>query len=98
VEVMSKKIEAVKHNVKILTQNTPEVKDCYNLLIIKYWNQFECALQLEDAKHCTPAETITRAFRSLVKSGDVEVGDVTKGKRKEKRQEFYNHFIKEVKG
>lgn len=95
---MSKKIEIVKHNVKILSEKQPEVKDCYNLLIIKYWNQFELALELEDAKRCTPAETITRAFRSLVKSGDIQIGDITKEKRKEKRKEFHNHFVKEVNG
>lgn len=93
---MSRKIDIVKHNVKILVEKNPEVKDCYNLLIIKYWEIYELAQNLEDAKHCTPAETITRAFRSLLKTGEISVGQVTKEIRRNKRNEFYNYYIQEV--
>jgi len=93
---LSKSIEKVTHNVKILAESEPEVKDCYNLLITRYWSKFELAQTLRDSLYCTPAETITRSFRSLVKTGEIEIGEITRARRKEKRQEFHKHYAKEV--
>ncbi|PGK52522.1 hypothetical protein CN918_32575 [Priestia megaterium] len=93
---MSKNIEKVAHNVKILVESEPEVKDCYNLLVTRYWAKFELAVTLRDSLYCTPAETITRSFRSLVKTGEIELGEVTRARRREKRKEFHKHFAKEV--
>lgn len=93
---MTKSIDVIKHNVKILSENNPEVKECYNLLLLTYWERFELAESLNDLKRCTPAESITRAFRSLVKKGEIVLPEEIKRMRKEKRKEYHNYYVQEV--
>lgn len=91
----SKKI-TVKTNIKLLVEKEPEVKDNYNLLITRYWEKFEQAHSLQDVFYCTSAESISRAFRSLVRTGEIELSKGTKKVRKREEQDFRQHYGQEV--
>lgn len=85
----------VKHNIKLLVEKHPEVKDNYNLLSILYWEKFEGAKIIKDIEMCTPSESITRAFRSLVRSGHIELSEETRKNRRYEEKEFIKHYHKE---
>lgn len=83
-----KKPAIIKHNIKLLTKSEPEVKDNYNLLVARYWEKFEFANGLQDIQLCTPAESITRAFRSLVNEGEIELKEEIKKIRRREEKEY----------
>lgn len=83
-----KKPAIIKHNLRLLAKSEPEVKDNYNLLVVRYWMKFELASVLEDVVDCTPAESITRAFRSLVHAGEIELTEEIKKIRRREEQLF----------
>lgn len=89
-----KKSSLVKHNVKLLAEKEPEVKDNYNLLALRYWQKFEFATQLKDISSCTPAESITRAFRSLVNTGEIELKEEIKKIRKREEKEYQKEYAR----
>lgn len=78
----------IKQNVKILAEKHPEVKTNYNLLIIRYWMKYDHAKTIFDITFCTSSESISRAFRDLVKSGDIELPKNIKELRRKEEKDF----------
>lgn len=68
-----------------LTENT-------NLLVTYYWSHIEGAADFDDVSACSSAESITRAFRRLVKAGEVTVSEETKLMRQQYQQEFREEY------
>lgn len=68
-----------------LTENT-------NLLVTYYWSHVEGATDFDDVSTCSSAESITRAFRRLVKAGEITVSEETKMKRQQYQQEFREEY------
>jgi hypothetical protein len=68
-----------------LTENT-------NQLVTYYWSYIEGAADFEDVLNCSSAESITRAFRRLVKAGEVTVSEETKLKRQQYQHEFREEY------
>ena len=85
----------MKYNVKLLTETKPYVKENYNSLITKYWEVFDGIFTWEDAQYGTSAESISRAFRSLVRSGDIVVSEKTKIIRGQEQSDYRRHYAKE---
>lgn len=86
------KAAIIKHNIKLLADAEPDVKDNYNLLTKRYWQKYDLANDIEDIVNCTPSESITRAFRSLVKSGDITLKEEIKKIRKREEKEFQKEY------
>lgn len=95
VEEMGQRASVIKENVQLLATKYPEVKDNYNLLIVKYWEHFEGIKSINEVILCTPSESITRAFRSLVRSGHIQISTKTKQQRMQERRNFIQHYHKE---
>lgn len=56
----------IQKNVKQLIEEYPHVVENSNILVVTYWLRFDGNLTLwSDVKNCTPAESITRAFRHI---------------------------------
>jgi hypothetical protein len=91
---MAKNI-GVRNNVKLLAEREPEVKDNYNLLLTRYWEKFESANQVKEIVECTSAESITRAFRALVKSGDIVLKEEIKKIRQREQKQFQKEYGKQ---
>ena len=92
---MAQRASAIKNNVQLLTEKHPEVKDNYNLLIVKYWEHFEGIKNMKEVTMGTPSESITRAFRSLVRSGHIQISKQTKQQRLQERRHYIKHYHKE---
>lgn len=92
---MGQRASIIKENIQLLAKKHPEVKDNYNLLIVKYWEHFEGIKSMNEVTMGTPSESITRAFRSLVRSGHIEVSKQTKQIRMQERREYIKHYHKE---
>jgi len=88
------KTSVIKENVKLLADKEPEVKDNYNLLTVRYWEKFEMAVHMKDIASCTPAESITRAFRSLVNSGEIQLKEEIKKIRRREEKKFQEEYAK----
>lgn len=92
---MGQRASVIKENIELLATEHPEVKDNYNLLIVKYWEHFEGIKSINEVTLCTPSESITRAFRSLVRSGKIQLSKKTKQQRMQERREYIQHYHKE---
>lgn len=92
---MGQRAVTIKHNIQLLTERYPEVKDNYNLLIVKYWEKFEGMVDINQVESFTSSESITRAFRSLVRSGHIAVSEKTRKIRNQEEKEYIKHYHKE---
>lgn len=92
---MAQRASIIKENIQTLAKKVPEVKDNYNLLIVKYWEHFEGIKSMNEVVMGTPSESITRAFRSLVRSGQIEISNETKQQRSVERRAYIKHYHKE---
>ena len=92
---MGQRASVIKENIQQLAEKHPEVKESYNLLIVKYWENFEGIKNLNEAARGTSSESITRAFRSLVRSGHIKVNSEMKKLRMQERREYIKHYHKE---
>ncbi|RYI30478.1 hypothetical protein EVU96_08680 [Bacillus infantis] len=81
-----------QHKVKELINQFPFLTDNTNQLVTYYWSYIEGAASFNDVSNCSSAESITRAFRRLVKSGEVTVSEETKQKRQQYQQEFREEY------
>lgn len=82
----------VKANIMRLTRVMPETVGNYNTLCSAYWALFDGVNSLDDISQATPAETITRAFRSLVSGGHIAVPEDVRERRKEAQKVFKTEF------
>lgn len=82
----------VKHKVKLLVQHCPMLCGNYNALCLNYWIVFDGAESLLDIMEVTPAETITRTFRNLVRTGEIRVSGALLEQRKELEKEMKEYF------
>lgn len=82
----------IQNNITMLVREHPELANNRKALIKKYWEQLEGAKQLTDILHCTPAESITRAFRKLVEEGEVQVDGKVQQMRLEMEEEFREFY------
>lgn len=85
---MAKKEENIKAKIKILSEKDPMVKENYNLLVIKFWATYEGVEEMLDVVNATPAESITRAFRDLVKKGEIKLSKKRQRSRKLEEKRF----------
>ena len=92
---MKLKTQTIKDNIKLLSESQPEVRDNYNLLVLRYWQKFEGVENLLDIVDRTPSESITRAFRSLVRGGHIKVSTETRLIRRRQQKAFIKEYEKE---
>lgn len=82
----------IKKNVHELVKMFPHLVDNYNSLVGYYWVMYDHVATAEDYGKATPAESITRNFRLLVSSGQVQLTTKSKNSREEKQKEFKHEF------
>jgi hypothetical protein len=79
-------LQRVKDRVLQLYKENPRVANSYCLLVKEYWIHFDEVTGLDDIVTATSPESITRAFRLLVSSQQIEVSKIIRRSR-DKRQE-----------
>lgn len=79
-------------NVVSLCTAFPQVKTNYNELLKFYWIIYDHIMSVRDIPKATPAESITRTFRRLVKSGVITIPEKDAQARKEKEKEYRSEF------
>lgn len=89
---MPSKNETVQQNVKMLTELDPKVVVNYNRLILKYWEEFDGLNGTRQVEECTSSESITRAFRKMVRNGEIHVPEDIKKLRRKQREEFKQDY------
>lgn len=82
------KISTVKENVKLLVQAEPQCARSYTLLVIRYWMKIEGATDFASALGCASPEAITRAFRELVRTGEIALPEDVAMRRQEMEDEY----------
>lgn len=78
----------LKQNVKTLVNAEPQCAKSYTLLVIRYWQKIEGATDFYDALGCTSPESITRAFRDLVSTGEIALPQDIADQRKKQEAEY----------
>ena len=84
--------KSVRHNVKVLVQQFPELAESYAKLNIAYWTIFDGCEKITDLEGATPAETIRRNFQKLVEEGILPVPERIQRLRQSKQREFVTEF------
>ncbi|QST02328.1 hypothetical protein IMZ31_23030 (plasmid) [Pontibacillus sp. ALD_SL1] len=92
---MGRKMDTVKHNIKLLVKKFPDSKNNYNMLIVLYWQHFDGYQHISDIAHTTPSESITRAFRELVRKGEIAVNQQTLKIRRNNERKYRLRYQKE---
>lgn len=87
-------LKNVKKNVRSLVEVYPHlVNRNYNELIRYYWIIFDGVTNIDYLARATPAESITRNFRELVREGVIELSEESKKARKQTEYEYYKEFF-----
>lgn len=84
--------KTVQENLLKLVQVHPTVVNDYNALISLYWVYFDDVKSLCNIVEATPAETITRNFRTLVASGKIKVPECVRRQRQERELDYRHEF------
>lgn len=84
--------KSVRHNVKVLVKQFPELAEDYNKLNVAYWTLFDGCELVTDLAKATPAETIRRNFQKLVENGTIPIPKRILERRKEKEIEYKTEF------
>lgn len=81
---------AVQKNVKELVTRFPSLLENYssNKLVSTFWSHYEGANTIAQVEYCTSNEAITRAFRRLVKKGEIVLPQHVKDRNQQYQEEF----------
>lgn len=89
---MSKYAEIVQKNILRLVKEKPRLCENYNELIVHYWYTYDDFRKMSEVGKCTPAGTIEREFRELVRMGAIELSEETKKRRRERQAAYQKRF------
>lgn len=83
--VRQQKVKELVTQFPFLTENT-------NQLVTYYWSHIEGAKDFTDVLMCSSSEAITRAFRRLVKSGEIVLSEEERERRQEHQESFREDY------
>ena len=80
----------IQKNVRQLIEEYPHIVTNSNLLVVTYWLRFDnnSLTYWDDIAKCTPAESITRAFRHVKKKDSLNLNAAVENARLLQQQQF----------
>lgn len=86
-------MSSLKDNVLRVAELFPEETKKYNSLVSLYWKLVDGVESVDDIPNATPAESISRYYRMLVREGKIKLDTYSEERRAELEQEWRREAV-----